>query len=576
MWCSRSKIGAAASLLVLGAALTAWTWGTWPDAIVDYGRELYAAWRVSEGDALYRDLFWLNGPLSVHLNALLFQVFGVGLWTLVAANLVLIAGVTWMLVCLIARRGGPFAGWLAGATYLALFAFHQYVGYANYNFVTPYSHELTHGFALSLAALLLLDSATRNGQARYAVSSGICFGLVLLTKAEVALAVSAGLTPLLLTLLGRRRLLLGFAAGSLLPLLVAWLLLASSLGAGPGLRATFGAFTHALDPRLRALPFYRSGAGLDAPGPNLLRALENAGWIVAALAPLALAARALPARLAAHPLTLLVGGGVVGWLSQRALGAEGVWMLAVTGLPVLVLAILAWDLLAERRAARIALDLFALVLLAKIVLFSRVVHYGFVLALPAFLLVVETCAGRIPSALAARGRSGWPARAGLIGALGAMVLVYSGQASARYHWKDGTLGRGSDAFAVAGRGKYAARMLELIAEHAQPGDKLLVVPEGVMLNYLARIETPLSVVNLMPPELLLAGEETLLAQLQADPPRLLVVTEKDTSEYGPRYFGQDYATRIGRWLGEHYVDVELVGEPPLMGRNFGIALLVRR
>ena len=62
---------------------------------------------------------------------------------------------------------------------------------------------------------------------RHAVSSGICFGLVLLTKAEVALAVSAGLTPLLLTLLGRRRLLLGFAAGSLLPLLVAWLLLAS-------------------------------------------------------------------------------------------------------------------------------------------------------------------------------------------------------------------------------------------------------------------------------------------------------------------------------------------------------------
>ena len=71
----------------VGAAMLAWSWGTWPNAYVDFGRELYVPWRLTEGEVLYRDIAWFNGPLSPSWNALLFGVFGTGLRVLVLANL---------------------------------------------------------------------------------------------------------------------------------------------------------------------------------------------------------------------------------------------------------------------------------------------------------------------------------------------------------------------------------------------------------------------------------------------------------------------------------------------------------
>src|SRR5262245_26709552 len=55
------------AIALAAVAMVAWTWRTWPDPIVDYGRELYAAWQVSTGKTLYVDLVHFCGPLSVYL-----------------------------------------------------------------------------------------------------------------------------------------------------------------------------------------------------------------------------------------------------------------------------------------------------------------------------------------------------------------------------------------------------------------------------------------------------------------------------------------------------------------------------
>src|SRR5688572_20010729 len=60
------------ALVVAGVAVLGWTWNKWPDAIVDYGRELYLAWQVAEGRTLYVDMAHFAGPLSVALHASLF------------------------------------------------------------------------------------------------------------------------------------------------------------------------------------------------------------------------------------------------------------------------------------------------------------------------------------------------------------------------------------------------------------------------------------------------------------------------------------------------------------------------
>src|SRR5260221_11361239 len=107
-------------LLAAGIALALWTWGRWGDVQVDYGGEVYAAWRVSQGAALYRDIAYFTGPLSPWLNALWFKLFGVGIWTLYLVDLALVALDTALVYALVRRLAARFTATAAGPVFLAL------------------------------------------------------------------------------------------------------------------------------------------------------------------------------------------------------------------------------------------------------------------------------------------------------------------------------------------------------------------------------------------------------------------------------------------------------------------------
>ena len=51
-------------LATTSLAMLAWTWGTWPDVLIDFGRELYIAWQLAAGKTLYADIPYFHGPLS--------------------------------------------------------------------------------------------------------------------------------------------------------------------------------------------------------------------------------------------------------------------------------------------------------------------------------------------------------------------------------------------------------------------------------------------------------------------------------------------------------------------------------
>jgi hypothetical protein len=96
----------ARALAVLAIALLAlvwWSWGKWLDPLVDFGRELYLPWQITEGRVLYRDLASFNGPLSPYLNALWFTIGGVSLRTLVVANTAIALLLAWLLFALLGR-----------------------------------------------------------------------------------------------------------------------------------------------------------------------------------------------------------------------------------------------------------------------------------------------------------------------------------------------------------------------------------------------------------------------------------------------------------------------------------------
>ncbi|MEI8344616.1 MAG: hypothetical protein WCG06_00920, partial [Candidatus Omnitrophota bacterium] len=142
-------------LLICGLGMLSLSWLKWPDALVDFGHELYIPWQLSAGGVLYKDIAHLSGPLSPYFNALLFRLFGAGLMTLVGFNLLLIAALAGILYRLFLRTADRLTATAVCAAFLTVFAFSQYIKTGNYNFVCPYSHHLTHGVFLAFLAIYL-------------------------------------------------------------------------------------------------------------------------------------------------------------------------------------------------------------------------------------------------------------------------------------------------------------------------------------------------------------------------------------------------------------------------------------
>lgn len=579
-----ARWGGLAAVLVAGAAMALWSWGSSPHPFIDFGREAYTAWRLSEGALLYRDIAYFNGPLSPCWNALLFGLFGVGLDTLFVANGLVALAIALLLHHLLRRFASWGAATLAVGFFAVAIAFTQMEPVGNDGYLAPYSHEITHGLLLGLAALALAARPSRLA----AFLAGLALGLTVLTKVEMAIAAIAGVAALWLarSRLGPHD---GGAAaawgllGGALPPVVAFAALASALPADEALRGVLGSWLGSLDPELVGHHFYRWTRGTLAPGANLAAMLA---WGVGGLALLGSASLAGARWPRAGPAAT-VGSALAVALPLAFAPLE--WAQASRPLPLLLAGLLWLDLRRLRQASgarpeappglatRIGFAVFALVLLAKIVLKVRLIQYGFVLAVPGLMLAIVSGLDALPRWLRARGRSEAFARGAVLGLLAISTLSMLQVSAFYFGSRSHPIGEGRDAFRTDARGLQLQPALDELAARMRPGDTLLVLPEGVMLNYLLRVRTPARHLNYMPPELILFGEETILEELRASPPRFVAIVHKDTSVYGVPWFGRDYGRSIAGWVHSRYRPVARYGEPPLApGSFFGVDLLERR
>jgi len=160
------------------------------------------------------------------------------------------------------------------------------------------------------------------------------------------------------------------------------------------------------------------------------------------------------------------------------------------------------------------------------------------------------------------------------------------QSALFYKDKDFSLGSGGDRIVTynpkldnpksAPTGAAMAAAAAWIETNTAPTNTLAVLPEGVMLNYLTRRDnpTPYAVFAF---EVWAFGETNMLAAYEKNPPDYIVLIQRDSSEYGVPYFGQQkgYGLDVMQWVGRNYEPVEPVGGEPLQGTASGIKILKR-
>lgn len=601
------------SLLLL-ALLLAWAlilaglaWDRGPDPWIDFGRELYVPWRLTEGDALHRDLAWFNGPLSPWWNAAWMWLSGVSFDTLQWVNLALALLGAALLYGLVRAATGTLGAYVALCTYFPLFVFSQQKAIGNYTHLAPYSHCLVHGYLLALAALAAFARARTTGRVRWCAVAGVALGGVFLTKGEVFLA-AAGASVLALAFaaqacsaehtdarrgeLSRRRggwlrAFIATTAGFAAPLALAWLALSATLPSGERLPALLGTWLHALNPELAQQRYYSEMRGTDAPLDHVLLALRVAGGIGLCVLVAALVVRGAEAALARRKVGRFGRGVELCVLAAAGFAVVFVILLrfplelVLRPLPLALVVLASLALRAalvtdparrERGRAGLVLAVFSGLLLLKLGLKPSVRDYGFVLAAPGTTLCVAALVHGLPARFGAGLARG---RAVLIGALVALGLAHVHATSVWIGRRTIDVRSGGDRVLVMPwRGDQLEAILREL-DAAVPADgTLLVVPEGVMVNYWLRRRTPIQVFNFMPPELIMFGEEQIIADLEAHPPDVVLIAHKETLEYGHRFFGHGYGEALLSWIHARYRETARFGAVPLTSTDWGAQVLV--
>lgn len=594
---SKTEVLGILVLVFAATVLLGTSWRKWPDPLIDFGRELYLPWQINEGAVLYRDIDANYGPLSHYFNALIFRVFGTGFMQLVWANLFIYGCLLTLLYRIVRLAAGPGGAFVASLGFIGVFSFNQLSGVGNYNFVSPYAHETTHGFLLLMVLIWLWVAWLREPRLARSALIGLVLGAILLLKVEIIFTAAAvSVAALTLAVLGRSR--VGIAGRSfahlgtvvvagLVPPTLATLVLYRTGRFEPlqaFLWANVGWTGLVLFPDIAKDPIQTSILGIDAV-PENLRRLATAGFLALA-GPLLLAlasrltdrTRKWIALLAASTMALLAIrlSAIVPWLAvgrafPAALAALGiVWLFSARGDAESL----------DRGSARCLLWTAAAAFLARMVLNPGISHYGYCQAALAGVVTILGVWVECPRVVGLEGR----ARSIYLFVLavflaGGLVRIQT-VSQQMYALKTEPVGEGTDQFYAYDRrvnptGFLVEDARRTLTAQSDSG-RLFVVPEGLMVNYLTRRPTPTHVYTFN--AYWLKWTPSVLADLDARPPAWVLLISRDLREYGIGRFGESetHGGPIVGWIARHYAPVRGVGGNPFTPGEFGTLLLAPR
>ncbi|MCX5715059.1 MAG: hypothetical protein NT033_09765, partial [Candidatus Omnitrophica bacterium] len=528
-------------LLLLGFFMLVLSWRKWPDILVDFGRELYVPWQINQGSLLYRDLMHLYGPLSQYWNALLFRVFGTQFLTLVVANLVLVACLAYLIYYIFSRTADGLVAFLASAAFLGVFAFSQYyIKNGNYNFICPYSHETVHGIFLSFLALCLYIFYLKKPKAMLIFGIGLVLGLVWLTKIEVFLAISLAILSGIVVVgwtnkTGTKKICITvgiLATGAVVPAIAFFLYFASRVPVKEALGLLFTPYQIFFKTPMPSNLFYRNISGLDQPSDNIYK-LVIGGCLYMFIIAVSLFLSFVPTLAKSKNAQNNIKIFILFPLLLLLIYLLNIFPLADIFRPLplvtLTVGVLSFFRLrgeqsgSTRSLAIFVFSIFSFILLMKMVFNAHLFHYGFVLGLPSFLLLVVLLVYYIPL-LSER----YPLDKEVLRIAGVaitvMIIIAQIKVTAYvYSLKTFAFACGSNTIftnsqQVSNMGPDMQKALLEIKENLKSDETFMVLPEGVILNFLSGRKNPTPFFEFNPPTLDIFGEDRILGSMKAGAP----------------------------------------------------------
>lgn len=587
-------------ILLLVLVEMAWmSWLKWPDIIVDFGIQIYVAWRLSEGDVLYRDIIYFMGPLSSYIHGFLFKLFGPSFLVLVTFNIFLVVCLTALIFHLFNFLGDSVSGTLSALAFLTIFAFSQYLWVGNYNFVVSYVYDLTHGIFLCFLAFPLLVKFALRGTTLQSAGLGILTGLILLTKFEVFLAWIISLTfgfILLFKVSQPHRVKFSkyfwtFMMAAALPPVAFFFYFFFHMPANKALEAILTPWAFVIGAPNLSLPFYQNIMGLSNLPANIkIMTFYFFVWamIFAAIVFAShLSRKFFNNSIWANVLFLCLALGLFLLFRDKI-----PWLEAMRPLPIILFlfGIYLYATRSEYHGGPVQLSrgivlftvtVFSLALLTKIFFKVHVYHYGVALAMPATLIVIHILFFEAPRKISRTSPGEMLYKPAALILFLFFIISHVRVSSDFYMKKVFPVGKGSDTIIaydpkITSRSKIFQIALDILEDKVQPREGFATFPTGTLLNYLSRRVNPLQSLGFNPVISTQIGEQTVLKSLRVHHPEYIVINFGDYRGFGSRYFGLDFGIEIYAWVQNNYVLFKQIGSDPVKDKSFGIQIFKRK
>ncbi len=507
------------------------------DPIIDTGRDLYIPEQIRHGVKLYRDVLYYYPPLTPYLLALITAVTGSSLavYEWVGASIALATAAA---LYAAARIVAPPSAAGSAALLFAACSIYSISGRTS-NYLFPYAHAATLSMLFLVGGTAAMLAWAYRGRGRLCLA----LSLLLLLAASWTKLEYVGFAAVLVAIaVVVHRMPLRWLAAYVVAGVASIAAVDRFFGDAPAGRHWL--FDNVLVPSLLsgapARFFYRQVSGFDAPGANLAAAVAGAIVIAAVVVALRFSDRWLiPAVLVIALAPLILGIAMFrGW--------------AIAQLVLVPFAM--------RRPREPVLILLALSLCGSSRVFLRLTPewYGFVFLVPLYLLIGYVFFEWLP----ANGiYSRHAARLAIIPVVAIAVQflwIENRVLSTKIHAVPTTRG----VFYEADAGRAAVIRAFLERARAERAQSLLVIPEGLTLNYLSGILSPSAFHTFTPVETAdPAIEAQIIADLAAHPPQYIAVVTRGVSDFGFRGFGADYDQRLAAIIRQHYAPVAHWREP---------------
>jgi hypothetical protein len=536
------------AFFVVMTAAGLWAAGRWFDPTGDPGVWWSLAQRMAHGQRCYRDVYLQYGPLSPYLLFVSGIPFGFSRSWFLFVNWLpaLAAGI------LLIRASRPFLSATERLAVVGLLLGLSIFAPGPARLVFPYSPAAVQALALSVGALLLMQAQNRETSRAWA--SGILSGLAFCAKQEIGAAAIAGLCAPLLTR-GTKgfawvaRCLVGFSA-------------VATLGAGFVLASGASADSLRYDSHLWPLAsvpagwsgLFRLVAGMAAVDwhRNLALSAEEGlkRVLLVSLVALILGREKKRGRwvVAAGLLALLV-------LMDLAIGRSLLSQVQPVILSMSVaflLAVFAW--LDRKRAHReflVGFGLFAGFAGMRAAFSSDtagpymgVAHFAPSLTWVLFLLCIVP--NHLPGGVAS---ARWARK------IWTMLLI-----SVAFLTAAGGIEKLREEYRIAfstPRGRIfleprMAAVYALVGEQLHQGERALFLPETHSLDVLFGVEDASPLLGHMPGWLDSRAEDLLLRRFEIRPPDVVVIFERQTTEFRVAPFGRGFGAKLAAWIDARY------------------------